>query len=340
MGKRAILPNPENATLAELETAIRATPRQQDCFRLQAMRMLLMGFERERTAAFFSVTARTLANWISGFNRAGIDGLIERARSGRPRKIPLSKKESLCETIRHPEQVEQYHWTGKKFHGYLTEALQIEVGYRTVIRWLHEQGFRLKVPQPWPNRQDETQREAFISKLKTLLVEDEIELWYQDEMGVEGDPRPRKRWVMKGEKARVTKNGDHLRMSVTGMIAPRTGEFFALEFDRSDSATFQVFLDEANRSISFSRRRNLLIMDNASWHKVKSLRWGNFEPLFLPAYSPDLNPIEKLWLVIKAEWFADFIAKNRPDLIARLDNALCWAMARQTENQRTCKIRI
>ena len=60
-----------------------------------------------------------------------------------------------------------------------------------------------------------------------------------------------------------------------------------------------------------ARRRNILIVDNASWYKSSSLRWGAFEPLYLPPYSPDLNPIEKLWMVIKAEFFTDFIANDR-----------------------------
>ena len=42
-------------------------------------------------------------------------------------------------------------------------------------------------------------------------------------MGVEGDPRPRRRYIRQGEKGRITKNGDHLRMNVTGMVCPRTG---------------------------------------------------------------------------------------------------------------------
>ena len=81
-------------------------------------------------------------------------------------------------------------------------------------------------------------------------------------------------------------------MNVTGVVKPRTGEFYALEFSHSDTTIFQVFLEHANRDISFERPRNLLILDNASWHKSKSLDWGRFEPIFFPLHSPDLNPIE------------------------------------------------
>src|SRR6185437_9822933 len=100
----------------------------------------------------------------------------------------------------------------------------------TVTRWLAENDFRLKVPQPWPDRQDEAQRQAFLAQLKVYLADANIDLWYFDEFGVEGDPRPRRRWAKKGSKPRVTKNGDHLRMNVAGMICPRTGTFYALEF--------------------------------------------------------------------------------------------------------------
>ena len=63
-------------------------------------------------------------------------------------------------------------------------------------------------------------------------------------------------------------------------------------------------------------------MDNASWHKVKRLNWHHFTPKYLPPYSPDLNPIERLWLRLKAEFLADLIAKDTEALITRLIKAL------------------
>jgi transposase len=148
----------------------------------------------------------------------------------------------------------------------------------------------------------------------------------------------RRMQAIKRSKARVIKNGDHLRMNVTGMICPRTGEAFLLEFTHNDRDVFQAFLDEPNRLLKPQRPRNTLICDNASWHKCKSNTWGLFEPLFLPAYSPDFSPIEKLWLVIKAHWFSDFVAKTKEQLVARLDQALIRALNRKVQNQQTCSI--
>ncbi len=173
--------------------------------------------------------------------------------------------------IRHPEKANQRHWTGKKFHGYVTKELDNEIGYRTVLRWLHEEGFRLKVPRSWPNGQDEEKRKAFIELLRIFFTDPDTDIWFLDQTGVEGDPRPRRRWALRGEKITVPYEGTHIRMSVTGMVCPRTGEFYALVFSHTDTQVFQIFLDHANQDIQLQRKRNILICDNASWHKNASL---------------------------------------------------------------------
>ncbi len=99
-------------------------------------------------------------------------------------------------------------------------------------------------------------------------------------------------------------------MNLTGMVKPGTGEFYGLEFSHSDTEIFQIFREHANRDILFERSRTLLILDNASWQESTSLDWGRFEPIFLPPHSPDLNPIERLWLIMKTEWFSNWF-QNR-----------------------------
>ncbi len=339
MVQRLLTPNFENASFTELETAANCARTQREHNRHRAIMALGVGLDRASVGKVFGVSVRAVRRWIQAFNEWGVDGLLEEPREGRPNKIPAETHEELREVLTHPEQASEVHWTGVKFHGYIRDTLKIEIGYSTVIRFLHDQNFALKVPQPWPDRQDEEARKAFCEGLKRLSEDSDVELWFGDECGVEGDPRPRRRWAPKGSKARGTKNGDHVRMNITGIICPRTGEAYALEFTHSDTEVFQCFLDQANQDLALKRKRQILIVDNASWHKRSTLRWGRFEPMFLPPYSPDLNPIERLWLILKAEWFTDFVAKTRNELMERLDRALCWLMDRQQGNQRTCSIK-
>jgi hypothetical protein len=129
-------------------------------------------------------------------------------------------------------------------------------------------------------------------------------------------------WAKKGAAIKTLRTQNHIRMSVTGMVCPRSGEFCALEFPYSDRVTFPAFLDLANRQIKPSRKNQIIVLDNAPGHKVKSINWGNFAPIFLPPYSPDFNPIERLWLFLKQNYFQSFFAKNINQPITQIDTAL------------------
>jgi transposase len=307
---------------------------------MMAIKALLFGIGHDQVAKLYNVTRRSLSGWVSRFNERGLDGLIEGHRSGRPAKITPEQATQCFDLVRNPGKAGEVHWTGKKFHGYLQRELGIEVGYSTIARWLHDQGFRLKVPRSWPSRQDPEKRKSFLKRLCVLLEDPEVDLWYLDETGVEGDPRPRRRYALRGEKIRQPYQGTHIRRSVTGLVCPRTGQFYSLIFSHSDRQVFQAFLDHANEDMEFERPRNVLILDNASWHKdpAEEMEWGRFECFYLPPYSPDLNPIERLWLVMKGEWFADFYARTTEDLIKRLCLALNWLIDRRELNKKTCGI--
>lgn len=321
MAQRLAQPNPENASLGDLHAAIRAGSYETQR-RCMALIMLITGVGREQTCRAMETCESALRKWVRAFNLQGIDGLIVKKRPGAPRKIASATADRIVEELQHAQDSPEPFPTAKAFHGHVAAKYKIDCSYQTLLRLLHEKGFVLKVPRPWPDRQDEALREAFGEQLRPLCADPDCDIWYSDETGVEGEPRPRRRLALKGSRPRSVKNGDHVRLSVIGTVCPRTGEFFAIEASHCDTEIFQAFLDEAARMIRPTRRRNILILDNASWHKRKSLNWHFFEPLYLPPYSPDLNPIERLWLVMKATWFANIHCKDRQALIARTDQAL------------------
>ena len=94
-----------------------------------------------------------------------------------------------------------------------------------------------------------------------------------------------------------------------GAYSPVDGEHFELEMPCCSAATFQIFLDEfvTHRP----KELKILLLDNGAFHKAKCLRWpSHVRPLFLPPYSPELNPAEKIWWRIKRA----FVNKTFPSL--------------------------
>jgi transposase len=325
MSRKPIEPNLENASLKDLRDTIPPGSKETQ-LRCLAIIMLGTGSTRDQVMLACGVTERALRKWISAFNEKGIEGLIVRQRSGRPKRIPKQKAKILKKDIENPQKSGRDFWTAKAFHGYLKEQYKIDCSYTTVLRFFHEQGLSLKVPRSWPDRQDEKKREEFKALMQTLCKDNEIELWFADETGIEGEPRPRLKWAPSGTRPTVVRNGDHIRLSVLGMVCPRTGELFTIEASHTDSEVFQAFLDESIKFVIPKRKRNLLIMDNATWHRVKKINWHFFEPVYLPPYSPDLNPIELIWLLLKTRWFPNLHCKTKEDLSKRICKALVELM--------------
>jgi putative transposase len=97
-----------------------------------------------------------------------------------------------------------------------------------------------------------------------------------------------------------------------GAVEPTTGESFFLELPALNSGTFQLWLDHFAQA--FPDAFNLLVLDNGAFHKAKALQWpANVAPVFLPPYSPELNPIERLWRDLKDK-LADAVAKSLDEL--------------------------
>jgi len=69
------------------------------------------------------------------------------------------------------------------------------------------------------------------------------------------------------------------------------------------------------------------------------LNWHHFEVHYLPGYSPDFNPIERLWLRLKADFFSDFIAKSPDELTQRLCHALTSFMNDPKKVASQCALR-
>jgi transposase len=83
-----------------------------------------------------------------------------------------------------------------------------------------------------------------------------------------------------------------------GAYSPFTGDHFELEFSHCNADNFQVYLDEFSKTDLKEFR--IILLDNGPFHKAKSLIMPpNIKLLFIPPYSPELNPAEKIWWRMK-----------------------------------------
>jgi transposase len=296
--------------------------------RLNAMHLLLIGASYEVVLRNSRCSERTLRLWISRFNQQGIDGLIYRPSPGRPRLLGNDVvRDEILPLVDDPSLAGQLHWTAVKLTGWLRQQKGLELSYRTLVRYLHEHNYARRIPRPVPEPPDRDnwlrQREDCASRLQSLLEDPSAVVFFGDEAGFEGDPRPRHKWVKRGSRPTQGYYGGHLRRNVVGAVEPATGRLVSLIVAHCNTEVFQVFLDTMAEEIPPEEGKTLhLVLDNAGWHKSASLNWHHIRPFYLSPYSPDFNPIERLWQHLKGNPMAGYLTNDGEALTTRLLESL------------------
>jgi transposase len=296
--------------------------------RFDAIHLLLIGVNYDQVLLFSGVKERTLRLWTSRYNDLGIDGLIYRPHAGRPRKMEAPQvRTEIIPLLEDPSLAQQTHWTLTKLHGYLKEQQQLDLSYRTLHRYIKEQDYVRRIPRPMPEPPDKVawqqRREQCAQDLFAALNDPNKILYFSDEAGFEGDPRPRQKWVKRGSNPTQPYYGAHVRKNIVAAVHPESGEFVSLIVPHNDKEVFQAFLDTFAQEVPQREGKEiLLVLDNASWHKAKSLNWHHITPFYLSSYSPDFNPIERLWQHIKSHYLAGYITNRGAELEQKLYDTL------------------
>ena len=146
---------------------------------------------------------------------------------------------------------------------------------------------------------NQKRRAEFLEKIHSTPLD---KLIFLDESGVTTSMTRLYARCLGGRRIHEATPGSHWKimtilgaMSTRGMIATMTIE------EATDTDIFLAYLDHV--LCPQLRRGDVVVMDNLSSHKIKGVRErieaAGAELLYLPPYSPDLNPIEKAWSKLK-----------------------------------------
>jgi transposase len=140
-----------------------------------------------------------------------------------------------------------------------------------------------------------------LKKIKDeILTNDKIELMFYDEAFFRRESTIIRGWYPRGNKSTVDCPATKEKTGVCGAVNPRDGRLLSLVFDGFDSDTFLYYLKWLLRELK-TRKKIVLVLDNATSHKSNkvvefvSKHEKRLDLLFLPPYSPELNPIERVW---------------------------------------------
>lgn len=133
-----------------------------------------------------------------------------------------------------------------------------------------------------------------------MLPDNTIELLFYDEAFFRRESTVTRGWYPRGSKTEIQCPMTFEKVGACGAVNPRNGSLYSLTFDGFDSDTFIYYLTWL-LGVFKTQKKIVIVLDNASphkSHKVKEFVEKNknrLKLLYLPPYSPDLNPIERVW---------------------------------------------
>jgi transposase len=262
------------------------------------------GYSAYEIAEIHAVSDPTVYKWIDRFDEEGPEGLYDREREGRPRKIDDEAEALLERLLEEPPTEVGYdftRWTAPRLAEHLKRELGIDVHPDTVRQALQRLGYGWKRPRrSLPEDPHYAER---IVEIDEAIAEATLEttILFEDETELRRFPPLRRAWMPVGEQRSVAVPAQNDKFALYGVLDIGSGEVITERYPKGRSDYTKAFLQEV---LSRIEGRILMIWDRASWHTSQAVEalieeHARLEVALLPRRAAQDNPVEDLWRVLK-----------------------------------------
>jgi transposase len=144
---------------------------------------------------------------------------------------------------------------------------------------------------------------------------------FQDEARFGRISDPRRCWAPAGVRPEVSSQVVREYEYAFAAISPHDGIMDSLVLPAVHAEAMSVFLAEVSQR--HAGEFIVMVLDGAGWHKAKRLQVpAAMRLVFLPPWSPQLNPVEHLWDEMREKWFANRVFANMDAVEEQLITAL------------------
>jgi transposase len=294
--------------------------------RVRAVEAVTRGIPVCEVAAAYNVDRTTLFRWLTRHEQSGDEGLQRKIGSGRPRLLENLHGDWLLDIVFEPATAFGFEtdlWTVGRLHQIVQERYAITVSKDTIWRRLREAGLTYQKPERQYFELDEEVREEWMRteapKIRKTVKDFKALLYFQDEANVSLTAFLGKTWAASGHTPRQKVTGKRGGVAALSAINGAGRLIFKLHEKRITSPEVIGFLGQMLKH--HQRRHLVVVMDQAPPHTSgKTKGYIETQPrlhvFYLPKYSPDWNPDEKVWNHLKHQELKSHQAKTKEELKA------------------------
>ena len=279
---------------------------------LLAILAVVEGQSFAQVALVLHVHEKTVATWVRIFCCHGLQGAPRQKPTGRPPKITPTQKAALAMLIDEgPSKAgcSGACWRSPMIQQLIYDRFGVFYNVFYIAQLLKSLGFSFQKAAFVSDHLDEAKRQAWRTAawphiLRRAKARKAL-LLFGDEASFPQWGTLTYTWARRGQQPKVKTCGKRKGYKVFGLIDYFTGHFFYQgQEGRLNSAASIAFL---TRVLAQTTQPIILIQDGAKYHTSAETKaffaqqTARLQVVQLPAYSPDYNPIEKLWKKIKQQ---------------------------------------
>ena len=265
-----------------------------------------------QVALVLRVHEKTVATWIREFCCYGLQGAPHTKPTGRPPKLTPTQKADLATLLDEGPVKAGFRgacWRSPMIQQLIYDRFGVYYNVFYIAQLLKNLGFSYQKAAFVSDHLNEQKRQEWRTEtwpqILRLAQERKALLLFGDEASFPQWGTLTYTWARRGQQPKVKTSGKRKGYKVFGLIEYFTGRlFYQGQEGRLNSATYIAFL---KRVLEQTTRPIILIQDGARYHTSTETKaffaqqTARLQVVQLPTYSPDYNPIEKLWKKIKQQ---------------------------------------
>ena len=308
-----------------LRRRARHEPNRRAALRMLAIANSLEGMSRAEAARLAGMERQARRDAVVRYNAEGLAGLHDRPKPGRPERLSEAEQAALAARVfRGPDperdgvvawtRADLAAWLAARFGKVLHPSIQPVAGAQAARPVTAESP--ACPSRGRPGGPGALQKKGLRDRL-TAAAEahpgKRIVLWFMDEARVGQKGRLCHRWWLRGRRPPGRCDRRFEGAYIFAAVEPATGKEVALVLPQANAAAMNLFLAELAAGLPEDVHA-ALVLDGAGWHGARALRVpANVTLVPLPPYSPELNPVERVWLYLRERFlslrvFADYRA--------------------------------
>jgi transposase len=281
--------------------------------RIRVVLLCDKNMNREEIKEILLLDLQTIRKYINAFQLHRMDSIDfedgRKTKSGNKKEISSKEEEQVKRYIQDNLISE-----AKEVQKYIKDKFKIDYKISTVIKLMHDLGFVYKkvvsIPQKGNTSKVAYKQLEFEEKYKKLKeeIKQEDEILFLDAVHPSHNTKVGFAWIGKGEEKIIETNSGRDRVNINGAYNILDAEVIVTSSDTVNTQSTLELFDTLIKNYGHNSGNLYCISDNATYYKsrilqeaLKTEKYSRIKMIFIPAYSPNLNPIERVWKFFKKE---------------------------------------